>query len=163
MPSNPTKEKNRLANSRKESARTAFAIFLSTLATLIAEPYIFTIRGDCELGLCLTSMLSVAEYAALLIAGGFVRVKKDSNSTNRLTVESLDVWNNFLEDLEIRDVAEATKIKVKVAAFKHRNAVTKIGDHRMELQVLRVGRCEEGESRTGKNAHDARPSTPLLN
>ena len=134
------------ATVRQALVRTAFGIFLSALATIISDPYWYTIRGDCEFGLCLMSMLTPEEYAALLLTGGFVRVVKKDNSASGLGIKSLSVWDEFFENVGIKDVAEATDIRVKVGAFKHRKAGTKIGEERMDLKVLRLGRCEEGES-----------------
>ena len=148
MPSIAVTEKKRLANIRRGLARTAFGIFLSALATIISDPYWYTIRGDCELGLCLMSMLTPEEYAALLLTGGFVTVvkKKNNDGTDGLGVKSLSVWKDFFEDVGIGDVAEDSIVKVKVDAFKHRKAGTKIGEERMRLHVIRVGRYNKGET-----------------
>jgi len=149
MPSKATTEKIRLANSRKESARKALALFLSAFAAIIANPYWFTIRGDCELGLCLTSMLTIEEYAALLIVGQFVRVKKDSKSTSGFNVHSLSAWNQFLTENKMHNsIAEATVSRVNADVFKHRKARTKIGENMVSLDLLRIGAYEEvGETR----------------
>ena len=54
---------------------TIFVWIIVAVAT-IGEAYNFTIRGDCELGLCLTMMFTMEEYAALLLANKLVKVKE---------------------------------------------------------------------------------------
>ena len=54
----------------------AIVVWIIAAAATIGEAYNFTVRGDCELGLCLTMMFTVEEYAALLLASKLVKVKK---------------------------------------------------------------------------------------
>ena len=71
------------------------------------------------MGLCLTTMLSVEEFAALLIVGGFVNLRnnKQSGGYNVMTSDT-DTWTPFLKDHKLfgcenafDNVAEATKSK----------------------------------------------------
>ena len=54
----------------------AIIVWIIAAAATIGKAYNFTIRGDCELGLCLTMMFTVEEYAALLLASKLVKVKR---------------------------------------------------------------------------------------
>ena len=100
------------------------------------------------------TMLSVEEFAALLIVGGFVNLRnnKQSGGYNVMTSDT-DTWTPFLKDHKLfgcenvsDNVAEATKSKTKVEAFKRRKKGTKIGQKRKEVHTLRIGKDMEGES-----------------
>ena len=118
-------------------------------------PLLFTIRGDCELGLCLNTMLMVEEFAALLFIGGFVNVKEqmDGGYTVEMATAPIsrdNAFTTFLEDHELYNqndvqgnIAEATKTKVAVESFKRRKKGTKIGKVRRKLYLLHVGKDEK--------------------
>ena len=61
----------------KTSARDAIATFVTAAAVIVVAAYCFTIRGDCKLGQCLVTMLTIEEYTALLLAV-LVTMKKKS-------------------------------------------------------------------------------------
>jgi hypothetical protein len=65
------------------------------------------------MGLCLTTMLSVEEFAALLIVGGFVNLRnnKQSGGYNVMTSDT-DTWTPFLKDHKLlRTLAMASLAK----------------------------------------------------
>jgi hypothetical protein len=58
----------------KNALLLALSTFISAVGGLIEERYWFLIRGDCHMSLCLLTMLSVKEYATLLILANLVTV-----------------------------------------------------------------------------------------
>ena len=99
----------------------AIVVWIIAAAATIGEAYNFTIWGDCELGLCLTIMFTVEEYAALLLASKVVKVKKKRAGGYIVATSDTDIWNPLLERYYIwgpDNTPEATIAKVKVDAFK---------------------------------------------
>jgi len=97
---------------------------------------------------CLTTMLTVEEYSAVLLTGQFVTLKARGDS---FTVQTTHyrIWNEFLKDNELHgpgNVAEATVSTVKVEAFKRRKKGTKIGETRKPIHTLRIGLEGDGEA-----------------
>ena len=70
---------------RKEKVQDALAAFITATAAVIGRAYWLTIQGDCELGLCLTTMLTVEEYSAVLFCSELVDVKNKKNGELSVT------------------------------------------------------------------------------
>jgi hypothetical protein len=79
------------------------------------------------MGLCLTTMLSVEEFAALLIVGGFVNLRnnKQSGGYNVMTSDT-DTWTPFLKDslakAHRRRAIRAKKIQARTIGRIHPQA-----------------------------------------
>ena len=133
----------------RDAVRKDIAGFIAAFAIILAEAHNFTIRGDCELGFCLTTMLTVEEYSAVLLTGQFVTLKARGDSFNVQTTH-YHIWNEFLKDNELHgpgNVAEATVSTVKkVEAFKRRKKGAKIGETRRPIHTLRIGLEGDGEA-----------------
>ena len=78
MPPKVATNKERTA--MKKVIRDALATFIFAVGGCIGRAYWFTLRGDCEMGLCLLTMLSVEDYARALFLGDFVIVNKHSST-----------------------------------------------------------------------------------
>jgi len=107
----PAKAANQAAAPGKEAVRKAITAFILAFVIILSEAYCFTIRGDCELGFCLATMLTVEEYAELLLVGEFVTLKANGDSYTVQTSHDR-IWNTFLESHNLfgpDNVAEATK------------------------------------------------------
>ena len=65
----------------KDTVREALAKFLAITASasVIGRAYWLTVRGDCELGLCMTSMLTVEEYSSVLLVSELVTLSNNVN------------------------------------------------------------------------------------
>ena len=122
---------------RQKIAQDGVAAFIVGLAALLCQTYWFTIQGDCELGLCLTTMLTLEEYAALLFVAGLVNVKNKRDGDPEFL--------SRYELLGMDNISETTSSQVRVDAFKRRKKGTKIGKTMKHLHLLRVGQYEPGE------------------
>ena len=136
----------------KGIVRKALARWIATTAFIVGQTYWLTIRGDCELGLCMSSMLTVEEYSAVLFVAGLVTVSvnttKDSGYEAKTSHNRL--WKTFLEanklDRTNANLAEATRSQVKVGAFKRKHKGTPIGNSKQDLHLIRIGRYKDGEA-----------------
>ena len=136
----------------KDIVRKALARWIATTALIIGQAYWLTIRGDCELGLCMSSMLSVEEYAAVLFVTELVTVgvnkTKDSGYEAKTSHDRL--WQTFFEENKLDranlNLAEATKSQVKVGAFKRKHEGTPIGESLPHLPLIRIGKYKVGEA-----------------
>jgi len=138
----------REAEAKKKVIRDALAAFFAGAALVIGHRvHWFTIRGDNELGLQLLTMLSVDEYATVLLLGELVNVTNNRQSEGYIVKTSdSSKWNPFLCSYELRDVAEATRTQVKAETFKHGTRGTKIGDTYHQLHLIRLGKYRDGET-----------------
>jgi hypothetical protein len=147
---NKEKKAHKIAKTQRQKiARDRIAAFIVGLAAIIGQAYWFTIRGDCEMGLSLTTMLTVEEYAALLFVGGLVNVKNKRGGGHTVEISVDNTWNGFLRHYELLgmdNITEATVSQVKVDAFKRRKKGTKIGETQKDLHLLRIGQYEPGET-----------------
>ena len=145
MPRTPkmsAKERKR-EKKRQMMARESIAAFFTATAAIIGHAYWFTVRGDCELGLGLTMMLSLEEYDALLLVSGLINVKHRSGGGYRVEVPIEGQWKPFLKDYNIwgcNSICEMTISQVKVGAFKRRKKGDPIGAEVADLHLLRIGR-----------------------
>ena len=113
-PNVPTKKER---DAMKKVVRDALAVFILAVGGCIGRAYWFTLQGDCEMGLCLLTMLSIEDYARALFLGNFVIVNKRSTGeyyvkgVNKHHVSGID---NFIKhhetpcDQGLDGVAEAT-------------------------------------------------------
>ncbi|KAL7533094.1 hypothetical protein ACHAWF_006364 [Thalassiosira exigua] len=133
----------------KDSCRDAIAEFIRDLAAAVDEAYWFSIRGHCQLALSTIMMLTVQEFASLILMAELVVTKKWSGS---LKVETSDrkYWTPFLEDYGLRfldggsNIAEATKSQVLIDAFKRRPAGVPNSKKKKDMYLLRIGKYEKG-------------------
>ena len=83
----------------KDIVRKALAWWIATTALSVGQAYWLTIRGNCELGLCMSSMLTVEEYAAVIFIAELVTVSvnstKDSGYEAKTSHDRL--WQTFFE------------------------------------------------------------------
>ena len=63
------------------------------------EAYWFSIRGDCKMSLCPTTMFTVPEFAKLLLVGKFVTFRR-MGGTLRVQTSEDDIWNAFLDEFK---------------------------------------------------------------
>ena len=122
--------------------RQALANFIRSAAGLCKKDHWFTIRGDCHLSLCLLTMLTVKEYACLLLVGGFISTRQVKGLTKVETSE-IKIWRPFLDEFNLKDMAKSTKSKVKVGIFKKRRKQARIGELRRNMNLLRIGAYRE--------------------
>ena len=80
----------------KEKVQDALAAFIAATAAVIGRTYWLTIQGNCELGLCLTTMLTVEEYSAVLFCSELVDVKNKKNGGFSVTTSVESKWKPFL-------------------------------------------------------------------
>ena len=64
----------------KDTVREALAKFLAITASVIGRAYWLTVRGDCELGLCMTSMLTVEEYSSVLLVSELITLSNNKGT-----------------------------------------------------------------------------------
>ena len=108
--------------------RKALAQWITTAALIVGQAYWLTIRGDCVLGMCMSSMLTVKdEYAAVLFVTELVTISvnttKDSGYEAKTSYDCSQ--QTFFEanklDRANLNLAEATRTQVKVGAFKRKH------------------------------------------
>ena len=147
-------KKKREAAAQQKIIRDALAAFFIGAALVIRHrAHWFTVRGDNELGLCLLTMLSVEEYATVLLLAGLLSVT-NNNQSGGYNVKTSDstYWTPFLDEyqqeykLREREVAEATHTRVKVGLFKHQQQGTKFGETKKHLHLIRLGKYGVGET-----------------
>ena len=123
--------------------RQGLANFIRSAAGLCEKDHWFTIQGDCQLSLCLLTMLTVKEYACLLLVGGLITTRQVKGLTKVETSE-IKIWRPFFEEFDLKDVAELTITKVKVGMFKkRRREQARIGELRRKIHLLRIGAYRE--------------------
>ena len=135
------------------------------------EAYWFSIRGDCKMSLCLTTMFTVPEFAKLLLVGKFVTFRR-MGGTLRVQTSEDDIWNAFLDEFKLRlsgkNVAECTKSSIKnYDAFKKKKKA--FAENGMEVlaikpfYMLRIGNYKEGETKNAAGQLSLRLQPPDLN
>ena len=154
--------------------RSALALFIATLAGLMDEAFWFSVRGDCKMSLCLTTMFTVPEFARALIVGEFVTTRRVKGKLQVETSE-IKIWNPFLDEYQLRqggkNVAECTKTATKnYDAFKKKKTCAKDGEKEEEkpnkkktFYMMRIGTYDEGETSTAAGQLSLRIDPPDLN
>jgi hypothetical protein len=79
----------------------ALANFIGAAAGHYKKHHWFTIQGDCHLSICLLTMLTVKEYACLLLVGDFITTWQVKGLTKVETSE-IKIWRPFLKNLTRR-------------------------------------------------------------
>jgi hypothetical protein len=113
------KEAKAAAARIRRASRDAFVMFIAAVAAIIGESHWFTVRGDCDWGLCLHTQLTVDEYAAFLIAAQLVSVKKSKDSNTYSVDSGKGAWAGLFEEyIDLKEVAEHTYTEVSANVFK---------------------------------------------
>jgi hypothetical protein len=168
MATTAQKEKAAAAARIRNASRDAIVMFIAAIAAIIGDSHWFTVRGDCEWGLCLQTQLTVDEYAAFLIAAQLVTVKKNRSSGGYTVGSGKSVWQGLFEDYSyLHEVADHTHTQVHATLFKRSKGkeVTKINiDKKCDLELICIGKGKvEGETTKGSLQLADRIEPPPMN
>ena len=128
--------------------RRALLVFIEGAAASINDVFYFPVQGDCEISLCLLSMLEPIDYSCVLLMTKLMEIRSKRATTNE------ERWSNLLGEANLRtkkldgqrgkDVAEATTIITFVDLFRRLREGEKASEKRARLVAVRLGKDEDG-------------------